>query len=67
VTYTVEQRDQLKAAIAKGVTRLRMGNEEVQFDSLDQMLRRLALMDAELAGQTGASRQVYPQFVERPR
>lgn len=67
MTYTVEQRDQLKAAIARGAMRLKMGNEEVQFDSLDQMLRRLALMEAELAGQTSVGRQVYPQFVERPR
>jgi hypothetical protein len=49
MSWTTEQRDALRAAIARGVTRLRMGNEEVQYRSLDEMRRILADMEAELA------------------
>lgn len=61
MSYTTEQRDALKAAIARGVTRLRMGNEEVQYRSLDEMRRILADMDAELAP-AAATRRHYPSF-----
>ena len=61
MTYTIEQRDALKAAIARGALRLRMGNEEVQYRSLDEMRRILADMDAELTTTT-ATRQHYPSF-----
>jgi hypothetical protein len=50
MAFTVEQRDQLKAAIARGATRLRMGNEEVQYRSLDEMRETLAMIEADLAG-----------------
>lgn len=61
MSYTTEQRDALKAAIARGVTRLRMGNEEVQYRSLDEMRRILADMDADLAP-APPSRRHYPSF-----
>lgn len=41
----------LRKNMAKGVKRLRLGNgEEVEFDSYAEMRRRLADLEAELAG-----------------
>ena len=61
MTWTTQQRDDLKAAIARGVTRLRMGNEEVQYRSLDEMRRILADMEAELnAGSAPRGARHYP-------
>lgn len=50
MAYTQDQIDALKAAVAKGATRLRMNGEEVQFGSLAEMRRQIAVMEAELAG-----------------
>lgn len=61
MSYTIEQRDALKAAIARGVTRLRMNNEEVQYRSLDEMRRILADMEADLTTTT-TTRRHYPSF-----
>jgi hypothetical protein len=66
MSYTAEQRDQLKAAIAKGATRLKMGQEEVQFRSLAEMRGILADIEAELASNAPGRTQHYPQFMERP-
>jgi hypothetical protein len=49
MSYTAEDRDQLKAAIAKGATKMRLGNEEVTFRSLKEMRETLALIETELA------------------
>ena len=66
MSYTPEQRDALKLAIARGVTKLRVGNEEVNYRSLAEMRGILADMEAELAGARPGRNQLYPQFVERP-
>ncbi|MDF1801718.1 phage head-tail joining protein [Thalassovita sp.] len=50
MAYTQAQVDALKAAVAKGATRLKMNGEEVQFGSLAEMRRQISVMEAELAG-----------------
>lgn len=42
--------DKLKQAIARGVLKVRYDNEEVTYQSTDQMLKALAFAEAELAG-----------------
>lgn len=55
MAYSQADIDALKAAVARGATRLRMGDEEVQYASLSEMRRQIGVMEAELAGQkTGA-------------
>lgn len=50
VSYTQEQVTALRAAIATGATRVRMNGEEVQYRSLAEMERTLALAEASLSG-----------------
>lgn len=54
--------DALKAAIAKGVSRVRIDGEEVQYNTFSDMRAALRMMEAELAGTTSATpRVVYPK------
>jgi cytochrome c553 len=48
LSYTQTQLDALKAARARGVTRLRMGNEEVEFRSDAEMATLIAEIEASL-------------------
>lgn len=48
MAYTVEDLAALKANIAKGVTSLEVAGEKVQFRSLDEMLKLVAVIEAEL-------------------
>lgn len=50
MAYSQDQVDALRAALARGVTRVRMNGEEVQYGSLGEMRRQLREMEAELAG-----------------
>ncbi len=53
MAYTQADIDALRRNIAKGVKKLRLGNgEEIEFDSYSEMRRRLADMEAEVAGTT---------------
>ena len=53
MAYTQTDIDRLRSNIAKGVKRLKLGNgEEIEFDSYDQMRRRLSDMEAEVSGQS---------------
>jgi hypothetical protein len=61
MAYTQEQVDALKAAVARGVTRVRMNGEEVQYPSLGEMRRQIKVMEAEIAGgSSGAMTVSYP-------
>jgi len=42
--------DKLKQAIARGVLKVRYDNEEVTYQSTEDMLKALAFAEAELAG-----------------
>ena len=65
VSYTAEDIANLRAAIAKGASMVKMGEEQVTFRSLAEMRSLLAEMEAGQGG--GASRQHYPQFAVRPQ
>lgn len=61
MAYSQTDVDALKAAVAKGVTRLRMNGEEVQYGSLAQMRRQIRVMEDELAGRASTSISIsYP-------
>jgi hypothetical protein len=62
--YTQQDADRLRAAIAKGVTQLRMGDEQIVYRSLDEMRSILAEMETAISGRAG--RQHYPSFARRP-
>lgn len=60
MSYTQQQLATLKAAAAKGVTSLRVGNEMVQYASVADMLKLIALMEREL--NPARTRLQYPTF-----
>ena len=51
LSYTVEQVTALREAVARGVTRVRMNGEEVQYSSLAEMRKQLAIMERAVEGQ----------------
>lgn len=62
-TYTQEQLDALTAAIVQGALRVKYNDKEVEYRSLDDMLRLQAIMEASLGiGQTTAERRVTTSF-----
>lgn len=60
-----QQLDALKAAKARGVRKLTMGSESVEYATQKEMNAAIADLEAEL-GVRRASKQVYPRFSERP-
>lgn len=48
MAWTIEDIDALKAAIAKGVQRVKYQDKEVTYHSVDDMLKALRLMEQEL-------------------
>lgn len=50
MAYTQSDVDRMKANLAKGVIRAKVGDEELQFDSMSHMRRQLNIMERELAG-----------------
>lgn len=48
MSFTQDQIDTLKEAIAEGTTRVRFGEREVYFDTLDAMRERLRMMTDEV-------------------
>lgn len=53
MAFTQADIDKLKSAIAKGVTKVRLNNEEVTYRSLDEMRTILAMMEADVSGHAG--------------
>lgn len=63
MSYTIEQRDALKAAIASGVTTVSHGGNTVTYRSVDEMIRVLGVMERELTPVSQRrGRLTYPQF-----
>ncbi|WP_273281063.1 phage head-tail joining protein [Pseudooceanicola atlanticus] len=61
MAYTQADIDNLKAAAARGATRMRMNGEEVQFPSLAEMRRQIREMENELAGNSASGLSIsYP-------
>ena len=62
MAFTEADRDALKAAIAKGVTKAKINGEEVEFDTFAALRARLRMIEAELAGTVeGTPSIAYPK------
>jgi hypothetical protein len=62
MAYTQTDVDRMKANLAKGLTRAKVGDEEVQFASMSEMRRQLNIMEAEVSGaKSGAMSISYPR------
>ncbi|MBL3572100.1 hypothetical protein JMJ94_21950, partial [Rhodovulum visakhapatnamense] len=48
MAHTQDELDALKAAFARGVTRVRFNGEEVQYDSATALLKRIRIIEADL-------------------
>jgi hypothetical protein len=59
--YTQAQLDALDAAIAQGATHVRYGDKQVQYRSLDEMLRLRSLIRREL-GLEIKDQKTFPTF-----
>lgn len=66
MSWTQDDINALKRAIAKGATTVKVGDEQITFDSLSALQRRLAMMEHEVNATSAASRQTYPTFAVRP-
>lgn len=62
MAFTQAQLDALDAALAQGSLRVRMDGKEVEYRSLDEMLRLRGLMATDVAGATPAARVAYATF-----
>lgn len=56
MAWTIAERDALKKAIAQGAQRVRFGDRDVEYRSLEEMRQTLALIDAELNAAAGVRR-----------
>lgn len=62
MAYTQTDVDRMKANLAKGLTRAKVGDEEVQFASMSEMRRQLNIMEAEVSGaKSGGMSVSYPR------
>ncbi|WP_312530220.1 phage head-tail joining protein [Paracoccus sp. (in: a-proteobacteria)] len=60
--YTQADADRLRAAIAKGASKIELNGEKVEFRSLADMRETLNMIESELAGgQRSAFRISYPR------
>lgn len=59
--YTTEQYQQLVGMLAKGVTRIEVAGEKVEFRSLDDMVRVKGMMERDL-GLVATPGAQYPSF-----
>lgn len=55
----------IKSAKARGLRKVTMGSETVEYNSLKEMNAVIADLEAEL-GIKRTAQQVYPRFMERP-
>lgn len=60
--YTTEQYTALKAAIAQGALRVRYGDKEVEYRSVEQMEKILSSMEVELGIKKPGLRKKYVSF-----
>jgi len=63
--YTIDQYNQLTAAIAQGVLKVEYADKKVEYRSLTEMLRIKKDMETELGLNAGANgRRMYAQFTK---
>lgn len=61
MAWTQTDIDTLKAAIARGVRKVRINGEEVEYGSMTEMRQALSLMEGEVAGVSrSAITVIYP-------
>ncbi len=61
MAFTQSDVDSLKSAIARGARRVRINGEEVEYASMAELMRALALVEQEVAGAVrGAFSVTYP-------
>jgi len=56
--FTVEQYQALAAAVAQGATTVKYGDKEVTYRSLDEMIRLMGMMEAQLGAKVRPERRV---------
>lgn len=61
MSYTPEQLEALRAAVAKGVRVVSYDGNRVEYQSVDEMLRLIAVMERTMPGAAGG-RRVYPVY-----
>lgn len=61
MAFTVDQIDALKSAIAEGVLKVKYADKEVEYRSLNDMVRTLKMMEAEVYPQKSSGRK-YASF-----
>lgn len=62
MAFTTADLDSLKSALARSARKVRINGEEVEYQSVDEMLRVKAMIEAELQGvSSSAVRIVYPK------
>lgn len=62
MAFTQSDADALRANIARGVRRLKINGEEVEYASIAEMKSALAMIEAELAGSSSNTmRVIYPR------
>jgi hypothetical protein len=62
MAFTTEQYSALKAAIAQGALRVRYGDKEVEYRSLEEMLQTLRLMEKDLFPNKKGNGRSYASF-----
>lgn len=63
MAFTQADADNLRRAIARGVRKLKINGEEVEYNSLAEMKSALAMIEAELAGTSGSGfTTTYPRM-----
>ena len=63
MAYTQQQIDDLRAAIAEGVTYVSSGGRTITYRSLSEMMQVLRMMENDLASPLATStRRIYQQF-----
>lgn len=60
--YTIEQYNALSEAISQGALRVRYGDKEVEYRSLDEMLKIKNLMENQLFGNKNPNNRTYATF-----
>lgn len=56
MAYTIQQLETLKSAIAQGTLKVKYGDKEVEYRSLNEMLQIKALMEKELYPATNSNK-----------
>lgn len=67
MAVTLDDIEKLKRAIRSGILRVRSEDDDVTYRSMDEMKEALRQMEAEYAGQSGATPGYGPRFARLTR